>query len=188
MIILLASIGITIGILLFTYYYVPSYDEILRTVEGLMKQTKEAEYAYRVYYEYKINNTRDTKSGSAYFNINNSVINWSTTISELEGTIYSLNPTELMALMKKSTISQVEDYNSNITCYLLNAFVEETTLKTLVDEFDYARVMACFDKITGYPSQYTILVVGLTEGALISYNSIYMRVPEANLFNETIIT
>ncbi|HLE05721.1 MAG TPA: hypothetical protein VI790_00045 [Candidatus Nanoarchaeia archaeon] len=187
-IVVLISIGITIGVLTYTYYHVPSYDEMLNTVEGLMKQTKEAEYAYRVFYEYKINGVRDTMSGLATFNINNTIINWSTTMNELEGTIYNLNPTEILSLMKKSTISQVEDYDSNITCYMLNGYIDETTLKTLVDSFDYARLMACFDKITGFPSQYTVLVIGLNDGALISYNSIYLRIPEANLFNETVIT
>jgi len=184
----IAVVGTVIGLLVYNYYRAPEYNEVLVLVENLMNQQENASINYAIEYQLINGTERVELEGEAYFSFNADGVSWDNTLTSIEGTFYDLKPYELLDFMKLSIVDTVEDYDSNISCYLLNAFFSEDIEEDiLMDYYQYVRIMACFDKQTGFPSQYTVMVVGDGKGALVSYNSLvqFTRIPRP--FNESMI-
>jgi len=182
----LVVVGAVIGLLVFNYYRPPEYSEILILVENLMNSQESISIDYAIEYQL-INGTKTTEmEGEAYFSLDEESVSWNNNLASIEGTFYDLKPYDLLDFMKLSVVDAVEDYNSNITCYLLNAFfADDIEEDILMEYYQYVRIMACFDKETGYPSQYTMLVIGDDQGVLVSYNSLRRVTREPKPFNES---
>ena len=186
LVLVIVAVGVTF--LLYNVVREPSYDEMLARVESLMVAHPEVSLSYRVEYQSLIDGADEFIDGAAYFSRNGSDVSWNNSLALLEGTFYDLRPHELVEVMKLSIVDNVETYLADIPCHMLNGFIaydQESIANFVVDDFNYVRIMACFDKETGYPLQYTFLSVGGTDGILISYNNISHIPSSPPEFNES---
>lgn len=168
-----------VGILVLTIFLVyniirePTYDEMLARIERLMMAGQDFNATYKVDYTGFFNGEHEFSEGVAYYEFSDDQVVWNNTLSSIEGTFYDLKPSELLDYMKLSILSEVEDYLNEIPCYLLNAqIIDEIPKNILMSDYNYIRILACFDKGSGYPLQYTLLVIGLDDAVEVTYNSL----------------
>jgi len=191
LVIVLIAVSVSVILLIYNIVREPSYDEVLARVESLMDSHPEVSITYRVEYQSYFEGVVESTEGVAYYSRNGSEFFWNNSLTIVEGSFYDLKPHELIDVMKLSIVDNVETYRANISCFLLNgliAFDQADIADFIVEDFNYARLMACFDKVTGYPSQYTFFGVGASDGLLVSYNNFTFVPQEPEVLNETEIT
>lgn len=170
----IAGLTVVGGLIIYDLVTPPTYNEMLAHIESLMNANNNVSIQYLV--EFDSNNQEEPITGFAYFSRQEESVSWNNTVMSVEGTFYDLRPYDLINFMSYAESYTVEDYQSDIPCIMLNSLVSvDAYYDFFMDEYEYARIMACFDKETGYPLQYTMMVIGDVEGYLVSYNSVGVR-------------
>ena len=101
-------------------------------------------------------------------------IKWVNELLMIEGTVYDLRPESLINLMTEnlSSTGRLLSDDKTHNCYLLDDVIEGSMNKNiLISDYSNARIMACFNKQTGYPVYYSLLVSG-DNNLIISYRMI----------------
>ena len=159
----LSILAIIIAVILYLYLTPPSYNQLINEAEQKMNQVENINLIYTVTYEEQTPNNYLQETSKAYYNKTLNGMEWVNGLTNNQEES-DINPVKALNLMKESNVSAVEYYQDDITCNLLNGYL----LKE-VENYYSVRVMACLNKTTGYPEQYTFFYHGDNEGFIVSY-------------------
>ena len=125
-----------------------------------MRTTQFVNINYKVKYIDKIGNNITEKTAYAVLVKLPNETKWINFLNSPE--FFDISPKTLIGLLKKSEISSVELYQGNY--YVVNAFVEN------ISDFAYVRIIATFNKTSGWPVSYSLVGVGNNSGFLVTYS------------------
>ncbi len=166
---ILAIAAVAAFVIIFLYITTPTYMKVLNHVQELMKRTGNISLEYDVTYSSLIKGVSNEGKGKAYFTVNGSTKAWNNSVP-YDSIILKLRPDKVAEVMKLSSVSSLEYVQGS--CYLLNAFITEGVQSTLFN-YTYIRIICCFNKTSGYPVSYSILIEGEDEGAMASYRQAF---------------
>lgn len=138
----------------------PTYEEVLQKSMLAMASTRNINLSYELGVGYETGDNTVTSNGTANYTKNEGAAGWKYSIMSEIGTIYDINPEELVSLMTDVDLGEYggvfQTTNGCYRVYAVKAVNQTFKGENHLGGYDYIRFTACFDRATGYPWQYTI--------------------------------
>ena len=168
---LISAVAIIVWLVITLFFSQLDYNQVLARSSNLMRQNGNISLIYNVTITGEYDRNFINETTQVFYLKNIDKVNWLNDLTIIKDTVYDLMPEDLAIMMMTnySSNGQLISYDELHSCYLLDDRIEgKIPGNTLVKGYSYARIMACFNKTTGYPLYYGLLVSG-SNNLIISY-------------------